>query len=130
MSDLRSKPSPPPPGPRREDDDDPRAYETPALRRLRLLVTTLTVILIGGVLVVSTLLVFRLSGAPASPLTTLPGTIGIPEGAGVAAVGRGAAGEILLVLRRADGTVWLHSYDAGTGALNAATELSPEGLTD
>lgn len=44
------------------------------------MVTTLTVIMVGGVLVVITLLVIRLSNAPTNSLLVLPDKITLPDG--------------------------------------------------
>ncbi|MFQ6548755.1 DUF6476 family protein [Aestuariibius sp. 2305UL40-4] len=52
--------------------------EPPNLRFLRRLVTTLTVVMIGGVITIVTLLVIRLTEAPAA--LALPDTLTLPDG--------------------------------------------------
>ncbi|WP_068245669.1 DUF6476 family protein [Tritonibacter horizontis] len=64
---------------------EPETQDEPAqLRFLRRLVTTLTVIMVGGVLVVIALLVIRLSDGKTTPL--LPQQISLPDGATARAV--------------------------------------------
>lgn len=48
--------------------------------------TTLTVIMVGGLLAVVALLVIRLSDAPSAALTQLPGEITLPAGESARAV--------------------------------------------
>jgi hypothetical protein len=56
----------------------------PELRFLKRLVTTLTVVMIAGLVIIVALLVIRLGSAPALP--ALPDTVTLPEGAQPAAV--------------------------------------------
>ncbi|MFY1706202.1 DUF6476 family protein [Tritonibacter scottomollicae] len=64
---------------------EPENQDEPAqLKFLRRLVTTLTVIMVGGVLVVIALLVIRLSDEPDRP--QLPAEISLPEGTTARAV--------------------------------------------
>ncbi|WP_209427562.1 DUF6476 family protein [Pararhodobacter sp. SW119] len=82
----------------------------PEVRFLKRLVTTLTVVMIAGLVTIVTLLVIRL-GSPPAPLPTLPANIALPEGARAAAVTLARdwvvvvteAGEILLYDRAAGG---------------------------
>lgn len=79
---------------------------TPDLRFLKILVTTLTAVMILGLVAILTVLVIRLSASPA-PLT-LPATISLPEGVQMQAVTLAPdwvvvvtqSGEILLYERR------------------------------
>ena len=113
-----------------EPDENGNYPETPPLRRLRLLVTTLTVVLIAGVLTVSVVLVIKLTGggidlvAPGPP--GLPETVLVPEGARIVAVGRGAPGEVLVVLEGPGEARSLRSYDTATGALLDTAEIVAE----
>lgn len=115
---------------RPEPDEDGLFPETAPLRRLRLLVTTLTIVLIAGVLTVSTLLVIRLGGAGARDeapvIAALPETIAVPAGFRVIAVGRGRAGEVLLVVEDGEGAVRLRAHDAATGALLSEAAIVTE----
>ncbi|NIZ59874.1 hypothetical protein DL239_02665 [Sedimentitalea sp. CY04] len=61
---------------------EPEVQEPPQLKFLRRLVTTLTVVMIGGLVVVISLLVIRLSDKG----VTLPETITLPDGTTPAAV--------------------------------------------
>jgi hypothetical protein len=68
-----------------ELQEDPEA-EPQNLRFLRRLVTTLTVIMVGGLLAVVALLVIRLSDAPSNALPQLPSEITLPAGESARAV--------------------------------------------
>ncbi len=80
------------------------------MRFLKRLVTTLTVVMIAGLVTIVALLVIRL-GSPPAPLPALPENIALPEGARVAAVTLARdwvvvvteAGEILLYDRATGG---------------------------
>ncbi|MEL6218973.1 MAG: DUF6476 family protein [Pseudomonadota bacterium] len=107
----------------RDPEDLP---EPPALRRLRLLVSTLMVALIVGILSVAAVLVIRLGGLSPTAPKLIPITaerFALPAGAEVQGLGR-AGGEVLILLRLADGRERLHAYDAESGALlsNSAIE--------
>lgn len=67
------------------DADDPKTHpEQPALRRLRLLVTTLMVTLIIGFVIIVATLVIRLTATP--PPFVLPDDITLPAGETASAV--------------------------------------------
>jgi hypothetical protein len=68
-----------------ELQEDPEA-EPQNLRFLRRLVTTLTVIMVGGLLAVVALLVIRLSAAQSAVLPQLPDQITLPAGESARAV--------------------------------------------
>jgi hypothetical protein len=57
----------------------------PHLRRLRLLVTVLTLTMIGGVLTISTALVIRLN-ADTAPVFVAPGDFILPEGVAIVGI--------------------------------------------
>lgn len=100
--------------------------------------TVLTIVLIGGVLTVSVLLVIRLAGSgPGSgsgaagggaglAIGALPEAIALPAGARVVAAGRGAPGEILLVVEAPSGARSLLSVDAASGEVLDAAPLRDE----
>ncbi|MFW8634349.1 DUF6476 family protein [Cribrihabitans pelagius] len=89
--------------------------EPPQIRFLRRLVTTLTVVMIGGLLVVIALLVIRLSGEDLA----LPAEIALPEGVTAEAVTLGR-GWIAVV--SGDGRILI--FDRETGALKQEVEIS------
>ncbi|MEM7507591.1 MAG: DUF6476 family protein [Pseudomonadota bacterium] len=116
-----SLPDPPP------DQDAP---EPPSLRRLRMLVTTLMVVLILGMVSIVAVLVIRLGGfggggvSPAiQPIDAT--AFEMPLGAEVTALGRGS-NMVLVWLRLPDGAEVLHEYDAATGTLRSATPIRRE----
>lgn len=108
----------------RDDEDAP---EPPSLRRLRLLVTTLTVVLILGMLVIVAAMVVRLGlfdeSGPAGPIAAERLTL--PDGAEVLSLGR-AEGQILILTRDANGAETLRVFDAATGARVSETPVARE----
>ncbi|MBP7241450.1 DUF6476 family protein [Amaricoccus sp.] len=89
--------------------------EPPGLRRLRRLVTALTLTLIVGVITVVALLVIRLSDlAPAQPL--LPPALALPEGETAAAVTFGA-GWVAVVTVDGERRERIRVFDADGGAV-------------
>ncbi|WP_283967361.1 DUF6476 family protein [Tritonibacter sp. AK171] len=96
---------------------EPENITEPAqLRFLRRLVTTLTVIMVGGVLVVIALLVIRLSDDTSAPL--LPADITLPDGATARAVTFGSGW--LAVVTTDDQILIL---DSETGALRQSVQI-------
>jgi hypothetical protein len=89
------------------DPSTPELPEPPQLRFLRLLVTTLTVVMIGGLLVVIGLLVTRLNADD----VPLPAEITLPDGSSPDAVTFGAtwiagvSGDRILILDRETGQI-------------------------
>lgn len=97
--------------------------EPPRLRRLRRLVTALTVTLIGGVIAIVALLVIRLSGAAAPPPAPgLPPAIRLPAGETAEAVTLGR-GWVAVVTRDAAGRERVRVLDAATGAERGMAEI-------
>ncbi len=90
--------------------------EPPQLKFLRRLVTTLTVVMIGGLVVVISLLVIRLSGDPAIP--SLPDHIALPDGASAQAV---TFGDGWVALVTTDSRILV--FDAQSGALRQSLTL-------
>lgn len=92
----------------------------PELRYLKTLVTTLTVVMIAGLLTMIALFVTRLPGpgAPTAALPPLPETITLPEGARALSftLGRGWIGV-------ATDDDRLLIYDAETGALRQSVQI-------
>jgi hypothetical protein len=108
------------------DDDLP---EPPQVRRLRLLVSALMVVLIGGMLIVVGAMVIRL-GALGGPQRADLGPVAaanftLPAGAEAVALGRGP-GEVLILTRDASGAETLRVFDAASGAEKSATPISRE----
>lgn len=109
----------------------PDMPEPPTLRRLRLLVTTLMVVLILGMVSIVAVLVIRLGGFGAvGQIATVADPIAadrfaLPEGAEVRALGRGP-GVVLIWLRQPDGSEMLHEYEAVGGGLRSATPIRRE----
>jgi hypothetical protein len=101
--------------------------EPPQVRRLRLLVSALMVVLIGGMLIVVAAMVIRLGvlGAPdkaaLGPVTAA--NLALPAGAEAVALGRGP-GEVLILTRDAAGAETLRVFDAASGAEKSATPIS------
>jgi hypothetical protein len=92
--------------------------EPPRLRRLRWLVTALTVVLMLGVLAIAATIVIRLGFGVGATFSTVPvraKQFQLPAGAEIVAVGRGA-GTVMFVLRLPDGAEALHLFDETTGA--------------
>jgi hypothetical protein len=103
------------------------------LRRLRWLVTGLTVVLIVGVLAIAATIVIRVGfgvgeASPGGPV--LAERFALPQNAEIVAVGRGA-GTVMFVLREDDGAEALLVFDEATGAPESrsiiAREASSEG---
>lgn len=104
------------------DDDD--AIEEPAsLRRLRLLVTVLTVVLIAGIVIIVAVIVIRLGGVADGPRAIDAEQIALPAGATIVSTGQGA-GTVLFVLKAPDGVERLHVFDAETGERVSVTEIT------
>ena len=100
------------------DDSEQPVAEPANLRFLRQLVTVLTAVMIGGVVIVIALLVMRLSQDPVQ----WPDEIALPEGAKARAVTRGD-GWIGIVTM--DGRLLI--YDPLTGGLDLEVTLSQDG---
>lgn len=108
------------------DEDLP---EPPQVRRLRRLVTALTLSCIVAVLAVAAALVGRVllfdqGGAPLSPAGAGAAAqrLALPAGERIVAVGQGP-GTILLVTEDAAGLERLRRYDAASGALLGVTAI-------
>lgn len=107
------------------DDEYP---EPSSLRRLRWLVTGLTVALIVGVLAIASTIVIRLGfgiGEASRDGPVRAERFALPAGAEIVAVGRGA-GTVLFVLRGPAGE-GLHVFDDATGALESRSAIAREG---
>lgn len=94
------------------------------MRRLRRLVTLLTVTLILGVITIVALLVIRLSSVGAPP--ALPGAIALPAGERAEAVTIGT-GWVAVVTVDGAGRERIRVLDRDTGAERAVTEIRPGG---
>ncbi len=113
------------PRPVRDADDLP---EPPQVRRLRLLVSALMVVMIGGMVVVAVALVLRLGalgGSETAPAPVSAAEFSLPIGAEVVSLGRGP-GEVLILTREPSGAETLRIFDAGTGAEISATPIVRE----
>ncbi len=113
------------PRPVRDDEDQP---EPPQVRRLRLLVVSLMVVLIGGMVVVAVAMVLRLGlleGSESAPAPVSAAEFALPEGAEVVSVGRGP-GEVLILTREPSGAETLRIFDADSGAEKSATPIRRE----
>jgi hypothetical protein len=109
--------------PLRDDEDLP---EPPQVRRLRLLVSALMVVLIGGMVVVAVAMVLGLGALNSPDIAPAPVSateFTLPEGAGVVSVGRGP-GEVLIVTRDLAGAETLHIFDADSGAKKSETPIT------
>ena len=107
------------------DEDLP---EPPQVRRLRLLVSVLMVVMIGGMVVVAVALVLRLSllgGSDPAPAPVSAAEFTLPEGAEVVSLGRGP-GEVLILTRDSAGAETLRVFDAASGAEKSATPVGRE----
>jgi hypothetical protein len=97
------------------DPSEPQADDSadlpPHLKRLKWLVTVLTLTMIAGVITISAVLVIRLSDT-ASPRLLLPETYALPQG--VAALGYSLLGDDLLVVVGDDGVIRVFEADSGT----------------
>jgi hypothetical protein len=102
------------------EPSEPPASLPPDLRFLKRLVTTLTVVMIGGVLTIVALLVIRLQTPP--PDLSLPEVIELPDGARAVAFTQGAGwyavvteGDEILI------------FDRVSGGLRQRVRIAPEG---
>jgi hypothetical protein len=105
---------------------DDNIAEPAHLRRLRLLVTALTVVLIVGVLAIAATIVIRLGFGFGEAFSG--GPVGaerfeLPAGAEIVAVGRGS-GTVMFVLRGAGGAEALHVFDEASGALESRSAVT------
>jgi hypothetical protein len=102
--------------------------EPPQVRRLRLLVSALMVVMIGGMVVVAVALVLRLGalgGSEKAPAPVSAAEFSLPIGAEVVSLGRGP-GEVLILTREPSGAETLRVFDAGSGAEKSATPIIRE----
>ena len=109
----------------RDDEDLP---EPPQVRRLRLLVSALMVVLIGGMVVVAVAMVMKLGALNGTdnPLAPVSATeFALPAGAEVISLGRGP-GEVLILTRDPAGTETLRIFDTGSGVEKSATPVTRE----
>jgi Family of unknown function (DUF6476) len=116
---------PPDRQPDRQDDEFP---EPSHLRRLRWLVTGLTVVLIVGVLAIAATIVIRLGFGVGEAFSGGPvraERFALPAGAEIVAVGRGA-GSVIFVLRAPDGAEALHVFDAASGEPESRSAITRE----
>ncbi|MEM7240101.1 MAG: DUF6476 family protein [Pseudomonadota bacterium] len=111
------------------DLDDDEFVEPPSLRRLRLLVTVLTSVLIFGMLTMVGVFVIRLGGIGAVPAPSAAieesiaaEAFNLPVGAKIVAIGRGQ-GTVLIVTEGPEGEI-LRTFDAATGAVRSATPIA------
>lgn len=103
--------------------------EPPQLRRLRWLVTGLTVVLMVGVLAIAATIVIRLGFGVGDALPIGPvraERFVLPRETEIVAVGRGP-GIVMFVLRGPDGTEALHVFDEETGEPAGRTVIAREG---
>ena len=96
--------------------------EPPSIRRLRRLVTALTITLILGVITIVALLVIRLSRV--TPPPPLPAGIALPAGESAMALTRGTGWVAVVTVDRA-GAERIRVIDAETGAPRGVTEIAP-----
>lgn len=92
------------------------------LRRLRRLVTALTITLILGVITIVVLLVIRLAGM--TPPPDLPATVALPAGEEAIAMTRGE-GWVAVVTVDPRGAERIRVIDVETGAPRGVTEIAP-----
>ncbi|MEM9098407.1 MAG: DUF6476 family protein [Pseudomonadota bacterium] len=100
--------------------------EPPHLRRLRLLVTVLTSVLIFGMLAMVAIFVIRL-GLPSGVVGDTPiqaERFVLPEGEAISALGRGS-NTVLITVDGPKGEV-LYSFDAMSGKRISATPIARE----
>jgi hypothetical protein len=102
--------------------DSPDPGTPPELRFLKRLVTTLTVVMIAGLVTIVVLLVIRLGVAPAT-MPPLPENIALPEGAQVAAV---TIARDWVVVVTAAGEILLYDRAAGGAPVQRVTPEAPE----
>ncbi len=112
---------------RKGEDITDRTSIAPAepanLRWLRRLVTTLTAVLILGVIAIVALLVIRLNAAAPGPTLALPAEIALPDGETATALTRGT-GWIAVVTRDEGGAERIRVLDAATYAERSVTEMA------
>lgn len=103
-----------------EDEEEP-----PQLKRLRLLVTVLTIVLILGIVTIAATIVIRLGfgGMQSVPVGVLAEALSLPADHQIVATGQGP-GTVHVVLQAPSGVQALHIYDAGTGSLLSKTQLT------
>lgn len=99
-------------------DDTPPPTAPPDLRFLRLLVTTLTAVLILGIIAIVALLVMRLSAPAPRIALDLPESVILPEGAQAAAVT--LTRDHIVVVTDADAVLF---FDRASGALRHSLSL-------
>jgi hypothetical protein len=103
------------------------AFPEPAhLRRLRWLVTGLTVVLIVGVLAIAATIVIRLGFGVGEVFSGGPvraARFELPAGAEIVAVGRGP-GTVIFVLREPDGAESLHVFNEASGAPESRSAIT------
>ena len=105
------------------DEDFP---EPPRLRRLRVLVSVLLLVLIGGVVTVVAALVINLAalmGTEGAAITAE--ALSLPAGEEIVTVGEGR-GRLLVVTRDADGAEHLYGIDPASGERVSATRIERE----
>ncbi|HUF55841.1 MAG TPA: DUF6476 family protein [Thermohalobaculum sp.] len=106
--------------PRGRDEDFP---EPPRLRRLRVLVSVLILVLIGGVVTVVAALVINLSALTGTERTAITaGALSLPSGEEIVTVGEGR-GRLLVVTRDAGGAERLYGFDAASGERVSETRI-------
>jgi hypothetical protein len=96
--------------------DDPSQPEPSSLRFLRLLVTTLTFVMIAGFLVLIVLFVIRFP----DPRPTLPDSISLPEGAVARAITFGPGWYAVVT---EDDRILI--FDRASGALRQSVTIAP-----
>lgn len=107
----------------RESAPDSEVFpEPPGLRRLRRLVTALTITLIVGVITIVGLLVIRLSRV--TPPPELPASVALPAGESARAMTLGEGWVAVVTVDRA-GAERIRVIDAETGAERGLTEIAP-----
>jgi hypothetical protein len=109
---------------RQVPDPDPAEEppEPPRLRQLRWLVNALMLVLIGGVITVTALLVIRLAPFGAAP--ALPEAIALPEGERAEAVTLGRDW-VAVVTTDGEGQQRVRVLDRATGAARGTVEIAP-----
>lgn len=85
--------------------------------------TTLTAVLILGVIAIVALLVIRLNAVAPGPTLALPAEIALPDGETAAAITRGSDW-IAIVTRDGAGAERIRVLDAGTLAERSVTEIA------
>ncbi|MEL7346593.1 MAG: DUF6476 family protein [Pseudomonadota bacterium] len=113
------------PKPPQDEEDLP---EPPQVRRLRRLVSALTLASIVAVLAIAGTVVIRLSTLETAPRPAVPGPVAMPEAIalprGETITALGAAGSsVLIATTDAAGVERLRSFDADTGAALSVTVI-------